>query len=80
MNVGVFPRVKDTTPNEAVSARSYREGVEWRIRFIDWVFSWYETEHCRKSFEKDYIRSRGYVDDNATLFVNPRTFDKNTPT
>jgi hypothetical protein len=74
MNVTLFPRIHDTDPNESVSGRSYREGVVWRIKFIDFMFSWLETEHCRKSFEKDYQRALDFVDDNEDLFKNPRIY------
>lgn len=74
MNVTFFPRIRDTDPNESISGRSYREGVAWRIKFIDFIFSWLETEHCRKSFEKDYDRAQNYVDDNKELFKNPKNY------
>jgi hypothetical protein len=74
MNVTFFPRIDDTNPNESISGRSDREGVVWRIKFIDFLFSWLEKEHCRQSFEKDYDRAASYVEDNADLFKNPNRY------
>jgi hypothetical protein len=74
MNVTFLPRIKDTNSNESISGRSYREGVVWKIKFIDFIFSWMESEHCRKSFEADYERARNYVNDNVELFKNPKNY------
>jgi hypothetical protein len=74
-NVSFFPRIDNTDPNESISSRSYREGVAWRIKFIDFMFSWYEKEHCRRSFEKDYRRASYYVSVNEPLYKNPRKYN-----
>jgi hypothetical protein len=70
-NVTFFPRVEDTSANESVSGRSYREGVRWRVLTIDTPFLLYEKEHCRKSFEKDYIRALKFIEENKELYENP---------
>jgi len=75
VNVTFFPRVQDTTANESVSGRSYREGVPKRVRFIDFVCFW-EKEHCRKSFENDYRRSLEFIQENKELYENPVSFKK----
>jgi hypothetical protein len=74
INVTFFPRVQDTTPNESVSGRSYREGVRNRVLMIDTPFLIYEKEHCRKSFEKDYVRALEFVENNKELYENPITY------
>ena len=51
------------TPDESTSGRSYRQGAlegnpRWHRaqRFIDWLFSPWEKEHCRKAYEGDIER------------------------
>lgn len=51
------------TPDESTSGRSYRQGTlegnqRWRKmqRVIDWLFSPWEKEHCRKAYEGDIQR------------------------
>lgn len=58
--VAVCPRIKDTTANESVSGRSYREG--WWVRHpINWVFFW-QKDHCKMSYLKDYERAKEYLE------------------
>ena len=42
-------------PDETISTRCYRHREHWAaamaVRFIDFLFSWYETDHCMKSYE-----------------------------
>ena len=42
-------------PDETISSRCWRHREHWAgwtaVVFIDWLFSWHEQEHCRKSFE-----------------------------
>ena len=51
------------TPDESTSGRSYRQGTlegnpRWQRaqRFIDWLFSPWEKEHCKKAYEGDIKR------------------------
>lgn len=41
-------------PDETISTRCWRHREHWAgalaVRFIDWLFSWYEADHCRKSY------------------------------
>jgi hypothetical protein len=59
-NVLFMPRIKDTTPNESISGRSYRDGFP-RLRFlIDQFFYrlFDEVGHCEKSFKNDVRRAK----------------------
>lgn len=42
-------------PDQTISYRAYKHREHWAgamaVRFIDWLFSWYEDDHCRKVFE-----------------------------
>lgn len=42
-------------PDETISTRMWRHREHrfagYAVRFIDWIFSWIEHDHCRKSFE-----------------------------
>jgi len=43
-------------PDETISSRAYRE--KWRIvPLIDAVF-WFDPEHCRTSFESEFVRRK----------------------
>jgi len=48
-------------PNESISGRSYRERRKWfwckMMGLLDWVFSPFQSEHCRKSHEADLTRA-----------------------
>lgn len=43
------------SPDTTISGRCYRHRDHWAaalaVRFIDFLFSWHEQEHCRKSYE-----------------------------
>lgn len=57
VNVALLPRHHETTPNESVSGRAHRQRWTKVERFIDWLFSPWEDEHCRKSYEADLRRA-----------------------
>lgn len=60
-NVTFLPRHTETTSDESISGRSHRMG--WGMeRFIDALFSPFESEHCRKSYEADVDRARNLID------------------
>lgn len=40
-------------PDETVSSHCWRHQHKRMIRFIDWVFSPWEQNHCQNSFEAD---------------------------
>lgn len=48
-------------PNESLSGRAYREKHKrfWYtiMKFLDWCFSPFQDEHCRKSHEADLARA-----------------------
>lgn len=56
LNVGLF----NGDPNESVSARVYRRKHRRLVKLINTVFFW-QDDHCRKAFEKDYNRNVVYV-------------------
>jgi len=59
VQVAVCPRPHDTTANESLSGRSYREG--WRTRLvIDALFFW-DAGHCRQAVLRDRARAREYL-------------------
>lgn len=65
LSQGLNAVVLNGEPDESTSGRSYRQGVlgghrGWRRmqRFVDWLFSGYEAEHCKKAYEVDLKRSR----------------------
>jgi hypothetical protein len=57
-NVALLPRHGDTTANESISGRAYRQGWKKAERFIDWLFSPFEKDHCRLSHEAEVRRAR----------------------
>lgn len=56
INVTFLPNHKKTNANESVSGRCYR--MQWKKsqKFIDFIFSVWEEDHCKKSYEKDLQR------------------------
>jgi len=57
VNVALLPRHRETTANESVSGRAYREG--WRVtRWIDTLFFWQRTPgHCERAYLADLERA-----------------------
>ena len=47
--------------NESISGRCYREGWKRAERFIDAIASPFESDHCKKSFDKDLERAQKLV-------------------
>lgn len=58
VNVAFLPNHKDTNANESVSGRAYRKGWVRTVKIIDFVFSFYEKDHCRLSYEADIDRAK----------------------
>lgn len=56
-NVTFLPRHRETNANESISGRAHRMGWKRTERFINWLFSSWENDHCRKSHEKDQWRA-----------------------
>jgi len=51
--------------DESTSGRSYRQGAlggerKWLFmqRFVDWLFSWHEKDHCKKAYYADLERAK----------------------
>lgn len=57
-NVTFLPRHRETTANESISGRCHRCGYVGLARIIDFIFKPWESDHCRKSHEKDLERAR----------------------
>ena len=62
VNVTLLPKHRETTANESISGRAHRMGWRRTERFIDWLFSPWERDHCRKAHEKDIERARQWVE------------------
>ena len=60
VNVALLPRHRETTANESVSGRAYREG--WRAaRWIDAVFFWQRNPgHCERAYLADVARAKAF--------------------
>ena len=65
MQVTFAPRAQDTSANESLSGRSYREGW-WTQRVIDAIFFW-EPDHCRLAAIRDRKRAIEYLIATADL-------------
>lgn len=61
LNVTLLPRHRETTANESISGRAHRLGWRRTERVIDWLFSPWEPEHCRRAHEKDVQRAREWA-------------------
>ena len=61
INVTLLPCHHETTANESISGRSHRCGWKRTERFIDWIFSPWEKQHCRLSHEADVKRAQELV-------------------
>jgi hypothetical protein len=57
-NVAFLPNVHETTANESISGRAYRQGWTRTQRFIDWLFFLVESEHCKQSHYADVKRAK----------------------
>ncbi len=57
VNVALLPMHHETTANESISGRAYRCGWRRTEAVINWLFSPWETDHCRKAFEADRLRA-----------------------
>lgn len=57
LNVLLLPRHRETTANESISGRCHRMGWKRAERAIDWLFSAWEKDHCRRSHESDLDRA-----------------------
>ena len=57
-NVLLLPKHHQTNANESISGRAYR--MRWlRTQIvIDWLFSPFESDHCKKSHEADIERAK----------------------
>lgn len=62
LNVALLPRHRETTANESISGRAHRLGWRRVERVIDWLFCWWEPEHCRRAHEADLRRARQLID------------------
>lgn len=63
LNVLLLPKHRETTANESISGRAYRQGWKRTERAINWLFSLIEKDHCRVSHETDIARSKQFVSD-----------------
>ncbi|MFA5595955.1 MAG: hypothetical protein WDA26_00130 [Pusillimonas sp.] len=57
----LLPRHRETTANESISGRAHRCRWYRTERLIDWLFTPWERDHCRKAHEKDIERALQWV-------------------
>ena len=62
VNVGILPRHRETTANESISGRSFRQG--WALRrWIDALFFWQRNPgHCERAYRADVKRARKTIE------------------
>lgn len=65
-NVAFLPNVHQTTANESISGRAHRMGWKRIEKAIDLLFSPFEKDHCRLSYEADLRRAKDLLE-NETL-------------
>lgn len=58
-NVLIF----DGDPNHSISGDAYRFGRYRLVALIDWLFSPFESDHCRKSYLHDVEKARRLVEE-----------------
>lgn len=61
INVAFLPNIDQTTANESISGRAYRQGWKKTEKAINWLFFLVESDHCRKSHEADIARAEQFV-------------------
>ena len=64
LNVALLPNHKYTTPNESISGRAYRCNWKKTERVINFLFSYFEADHCRLANESDVRRATEWISDN----------------
>ena len=53
-------------PDESICGRVYRERRERLNVALDWLFAWYEPEHCKKSHLSDLEWAK-WITDNRRI-------------
>jgi len=61
LNVALLPNHTLTTANESISGRAHRCGWKRTERFIDWLFSPWERDHCFMSHNADLQRAEQFL-------------------
>tara|TARA_R100001086_G_scaffold16743_2_gene8192 strand:- start:2040 stop:2300 length:261 start_codon:yes stop_codon:yes gene_type:complete len=56
-NVSFLPRIHETTANESISGRAYRQDWKTLQKIINGIFFW-QKDHCRMAFYNDLLRAR----------------------
>jgi hypothetical protein len=64
LNVMFLPRIDETTSNESISGRSYRQQWKYAQLIIDALFYPFEKEHCKKSHLADVQRAKDLLSSN----------------
>lgn len=61
-------------PNHSISGDAYRYKREPLRRVIDWLFSPFESDHCRKAHENDVAKAVAlFQRENPSLWANQQT-------
>ncbi len=60
-------------PNHSISGDAYRFNRRRLMRFIDWLASPWEDDHCRRAYEHDVLKGRRLVYEADSQTTEPRT-------
>jgi hypothetical protein len=63
-NVLILPRHKETSANESISGRAYRQGWKRAEMVLNFLFLWLEKDHCRVAYETDLQRAKDFIKKN----------------
>jgi hypothetical protein len=63
-NVLILPRHKETSANESISGRAYRQGWKKTEKMLNFLFLWLEKDHCRLAYETDFKRAKDFIKKN----------------
>ena len=62
LNVAFVSKIKQTTPNESISGRAYRQ-KQVKEKYINFIFKLLrnENEHCKNAYYEDLKQAREYI-------------------
>ena len=63
LNVTFLPCHDQTNANESISGRCYRQGWTRAEKWINWLFSPWEKDHCREAYNLDVRRAKELLEE-----------------
>ena len=63
INVFFLPNPEQTNSNETISGRFYRQGWTKSEKFINWLFSPWEKDHCKEAYNLDVRRAKELLEE-----------------